>query len=168
MSQEQEEFIEFDVLFTRSNRIGSRLIRWALEEPVSHVAIRTQNTIIHSNFSGTHADWDNRWLNNNLVVYSVRVKMPFEETMYRLQNLMSNYAKYDFGAFLYFGYRALVSKITGTPIHGHNAWEARGAYLCTEFATKLLLGEEETNLVSPYQLYNRLRQIPIYTERTIH
>lgn len=167
---EQEEYLDFDVLFTRSNRPGSKLIRWALNEPVSHVAIRTSNAIIHSNFWGTHSDWENRWLDKNIVVYTIRVRLPFEETMNRLQDLMSKYTKYDWGAFLYFGYRAILSKITGQPLAGHNAWNTRDAYLCTEFATKLLLGDDSPGLISPYQLYLKLRGFPPVndSERILH
>lgn len=134
-------------MFTRSKRISSRLIRWALEEPVSHFAIgfdcrpNGYGVVIHSYMTGVHIVWYKNFLETNEVVFELEptseMSLEDEEKIY--QSLVnSSYGKaYDRLAFAYFGLRAVAKKMLGWSMPRGNAWEVSNKYLCTELYGQL-------------------------------
>lgn len=145
------------ILFTRSNSLASRLICGVLDEPVSHVCFLVENAIIHSNFLGTHVDFKQRFLKENQVIYRVEIEQDFSVLQQRLEELLQSYSSYDFSAFFYFGWRAILKKYLGIPFPLQNKLNTPKAYLCTEFAT-MILNKREHGIISPYQLYLKLEE----------
>jgi hypothetical protein len=148
---------EIELCFTRSNNLGSRIIRNVLEEPVSHVCFMVENAVIHSNFYGVHVDLKKRFMTENIVVYRIPLKYKFPDLQERLQYLMQFYAPYDYTGFIYFAWRAVLRRFLGIPLPDKNKLNQKNAYLCTEFAT-MILDEKEHGIITPYQLYQRLLQ----------
>ena len=142
------------VLFTKSNKIGSKLIRALTEEPVSHCAIYLPDlgTVIHSNFSGVKTQSFSSFLKDNTIVYHVDVPSP------GLQ-IPESYASvsYDYLAFIYFGFMLIWKKMTGIPVSKTNHWAQKRAFLCTELVTFILWGAEDSTL-TPYGLYLALQK----------
>ena len=161
-------------LFTTSNKIGARAIRWALNEPVSHFATvfdESENgygIVFHSTMSGVEFAWWKDFYKHNKIVYALRPKslsLPVEEKVY--QSIVgSHYGKrYDNLAFLAFGYFALRRKLSGSPIPGRSSFGSADRYLCTELShsIKKLCPEFIPNtladeLISPYSLYLNMKQ----------
>jgi hypothetical protein len=170
-------------LFTRSKKIGSRLIRWALSEPVSHVAVvfdekeRENNhnglgIVFHSTFSGGCSfDWFGSFLNTHKVVFALKPKNHFglmsEEQVY--QAIVQNFygSKYDWRMFLEFSFYALRKKLSGKPIPQISRLGRKKEMLCTELARKItdmkpefLSGPLPVDLITPFQLFSNLSQSP--------
>jgi len=161
-------------LFTTSNKIGARAIRWALNEPVSHFAIcfdETENgygIVFHSTMNGVKFDWWNNFYQHNKIVYALKPKslgLQKEEQVYQAI-VRRHYGRgYDIGAFLAFSYYALRRKFTGASIPiGENAGSA-DRYLCTELAHSLrelcpefLPQSLPLSLISPYALFQNMHQ----------
>jgi hypothetical protein len=151
------------LLFSYNNRkIGSRFIRWVLREPVSHVAIQfSSGLIIHSTFSGVGLEWSSNFRAENDIPYEYDAIIPPspEDEMAWVTSLLDIYMgqSYDYKAFIYFGWRALLLRLLGLPMPGRNHWNANGRYLCTELASTVM-GREMDPMISPYQLYIKLRK----------
>ena len=161
-------------LFTTSNKVGAKAIRWALNEPVSHFATvfdESENgygIVFHSTLSGVQFAWFKDFYNHNEIVYALRPKslsLPLEEKVY--QSIVgTHYGKrYDTAAFLAFGYYALRRKLSGATIPSRSTFGANNRYLCTELAhsVKKLCPEFVPNtladeLISPYSLYLNMKQ----------
>ena len=139
-------------LFTRSRKPLSRLICSVLGEPVSHVALLYSEFVIHSNASGLHIETCSTFEKTNEIVYKVRVK----GTPSHLFDLLAKYERsaYDVGALLWLGVSFGLRRI-GIALPKVNLWQTTGMFLCTEWATKFLCGEEDS-LITPYGLYRRL------------
>ena len=141
--------------FTRSNTVGSKIIQSVLEEPVSHVCFMTDNAVIHSNFLGVHIDFKQRFLTKNEIVYEIPLE--YSDLAERIRYIVQFYRRYDYGAFIYFSWRAVLRRLFNVPLPQKNLLNARNAYLCTEFAT-MVLKNQEHGILSPYQLYQKLTE----------
>lgn len=154
-------------LFTKSKAPFSVLLRWGLQEPVSHFAIEFDNKIIfHSNFFGTQINWSRTFKRKCDVVYEIVYPLPLyeEEAMY--QAVLDSYdgRPYDWKGFLYFLWRVVLFKLLGTPLPEKNAWQSDTSDLCIEILTHLPKGEwnsdqswESLAITSPYQVYSKLK-----------
>lgn len=151
------------LLFCYSNKIGSRLIRWALREPVSHVAFEfSSGLIVHSTFSGVGLAWDTEFHKEHTIPLYLDATVDSVESEIDLMNMMLDIymgRKYDYTAFIYFSWRALLFHLFRVPLPARNKWNDKGRYLCTELAA-LFLGREPDPMISPYQLYNKLVKEP--------
>lgn len=138
------------ILFTRNDRWGSKLIRAVTGETVSHVAIRISRFVIHSRLidGGVTIDFYREFMRNNTVVYTI----PWEISIKQIDRDRYAGKSYDFGAFLYLGLRKLFPFLPKA-----NLWQSTGMYMCTEFVTDVLGGTEDS-LVTPGQLYEKLRR----------
>lgn len=162
-------------LFTTSNKIGARAIRWALNEPVSHFAVVFDESedgygiVFHSHFSGVSFDWFKHFYSQNRIVHALRPKektsLPTEEKIY--QAVVSKmYGKdYDRTLFAEFTFYALRRKLTGKEIPRLGRYGKGDAYLCTEVARNLqaahpaYLSQTLTgDLITPFQLYTLMKQ----------
>ena len=138
------------ILFTTSNSILSRLIRWSTGEPVSHCAISCGGWVIHSNLFGVHVELPQTFSSHSQIIYSVDV--PYSQD--KLMTTLSKYdqAGYDFGALLYLGLQAILPFLPRK-----NLWQTTGMFLCTEWITEVLYGGED-HMITPYELYLRLSE----------
>lgn len=139
-----------EILFTRSGRVGSRIIRSITREDVSHVALRIGAFVIHSRAcsGGIVIQLYSQFLRENEVVY----RLPWMLSSRNLDRTRYAGAAYDFGALLYLGLRRLIPALPKA-----NLWQSTGMYMCTEFVTDVI-GESEDSLITPYQLYKKLLQ----------
>jgi hypothetical protein len=133
-------------LFTTTNKVGSRLIRWGLDEPASHFAPvysicpkRTKGLIFHSDFGGFQLDWLQGYLKTVNVVKAIEpIVLSKEDEHYITQKIITKlYGKgYDIPAFIYFTYRAALRKLLTKPLPPINEWNTDDI-LCTGIADYL-------------------------------
>jgi hypothetical protein len=160
-----------DVLLVRSNKIGSRLIRWGLGEPVSHFAIRFHipGVIYHAYGRGIlrvdPADFHNE------IVETIALPATDAEEILCEQFFKNctGYQAYDYPALLYFTWRVALKKFFGVAMPPLNAWNVDDYDICTELAYmlgeayaqycgKMILPEGyDLAIVSPWQLGNLLK-----------
>lgn len=139
-----------EILFTRNDKCGSRLIRKVTGEDVSHVALRIGAFVIHSKLvnGGVTIDLYSQFNRDNEIPY----RLPWVLSSRNLDR--KNYAGryYDVGAILYLGLRRLLPWLPKV-----NLWQSTGMYMCTEFVTDVIDGSEDS-MITPYQLYIKLRR----------
>lgn len=143
------------ILFTKSKLPFSKLICWLLEEPVSHVGIEFDDVVIHSYFDGLRVENIKKFTKHRKIVYSIKVKFENEAEVYESLIGKYNSSFYDYGAFIYLGWRAFLRKFFSIPFPKKNKFNIKGALMCVELAAILAKYKEE-ELITPYQLYKRL------------
>ncbi len=139
-----------EILFTKSEKLGSKLIRKITKEDVSHCAIKVGLFVVHSSFTGVQSTTHSEFLNSHEVVHSVAKEVTLGQVKTVLLHV---YGKpYDYVGFLRLGLRALLPKsmTSKIPLEG-----VSGTFLCTEFVSDVLLNQEL--LITPYQLYLKLK-----------
>lgn len=156
------------LIWTKSNKILSVAIRWALREPVSHFGIVFDNGIIfHSNLAGTHVQWYRSFQKSCDIVYEHQYDLKLKEEELVFQNILNRYDDlgYDFKAFFYFCWRGLLYRILGKPLPTKNEWNSSDRFLCTELASTLpddvvprAIKDQDLSIVSPYRLYLELKE----------
>ncbi len=144
------------LLFTKSNKIGSKLICWGLNEPVSHVAMEDSGIVLHSRGSGVDFDSYTNFIKINTVVEEIELK---DFTFKDLAALGDRYegSHYDFKGLCYFIYIGAQRKLFDVDFPIKSRYNIPGAYLCTELVSLYLLGYED-NLITPYGLYLKLSE----------
>lgn len=145
------------ILFTKSDKLLSKIIRDVLEEPISHVALQFGNFVVHSNLIGLHIEWAPNFIKHSEIVHTMA---PIEDNLselLKLDNLLSKYefSFYDFGALLFMGVSFTLRKYLKVPLPKSNLWQSTGMFLCTEWVTKYL-HDKENSMITPYQLYQNL------------
>jgi hypothetical protein len=148
------------LIWTKSTSPLSVLIRWALNEPVSHFAIVFDNKLVfHSNLLGLHVGWFNTFKKQCTVVYEKDYPMALEKEEAIYQEILDREdgKSYDYGAFAYFAWRALLKKLFRIPLPKENSWDSIDQDICTESAKYLqyVIPEEipaDLAMLSPYQL----------------
>lgn len=140
----------------------SHLIMWGLNEPVSHFAFIFDNSIVfHSDLTGMHISWLSSFLNTHDIVYEIDLQLSLEQEETIYQGVITKYdgSGYDYGAFVYFGWRAFLKKCFGKPMPNSNPWGSKDRYLCDEAIQLLpveIVGEEikkmDLSIRSPYQV----------------
>lgn len=142
-----------EVLFTKSELIGSKMIRDITKEDVSHCAIRYRNMVLHSSYWGVKLLSYEDFKKHNTIVHSVELPLSawvFVDIWHKYKN-----KPYDYGAFFFLGLRYLCVKLH-IPSPRVNLWQSSGSYLCSEFVSSAILGEQDS-LITPYQLYLKLK-----------
>lgn len=144
------------LLGTRSDKWGSRLLCWGLAEPVSHVAVELDNGfVVHAHLlGGLKIDWARDFRRNCEVVYELEADGPERETVQALLDAHAG-SGYDYWAFTYFAWRALLRKVFGVPFPRTNRWARRHAFLCTEWLS-ILYYHEERAMITPYELLKEI------------
>jgi hypothetical protein len=155
------------LIWTKSSAPLSVLIRWGLNEPVSHFAIVFDDFLVfHSNLLGVHMESLKRFSSGSAkIVYTVEIPLPLEEEERIYEGLIPQYdgQNYDYGAFCYFMWRALIWKLFNIPIPAVNRWASSASEICTEMAgtlPKQVLDKEtlgDLSMVSPYKLYLKIQ-----------
>lgn len=149
------------IVFTTSNKIGSKLIQWILDEPVSHVAVifPSQNKVFQSTLAGVHSLELSEFLENHEIVYEINVEVQDEKLLY--DSLIEKYEghKYDVSAFIYFGYRAFLRKYFKIPFPKHNIFNNKHEEICVEIgADALNMKNVDASMITPYGLYLILKE----------
>lgn len=159
------------LLFTTGNNLFSWLIRKVLNEPMSHFAIAFDldlgGIVFHSNLLGTHIQYYPDFLKSAEVIESIEVPMTLEkeEELYRAILAKYSHKKYDFKAFAYFTYRALLKRLFGIQVPDKNIWQNADSLLCTGLAEPLRdmgilnpnIDVKDFEMLTPYQIYLMLK-----------
>lgn len=146
-----------EIGFTRSDYKFSQLIRDITREPVSHCIIIVDDLwVIHSNFSGVHAEYIGSFLEHSEILY--RVEIP-GKTELDVIHFLDKYrdAHYDYGGMLFLGLSLYLRRQLPWLIPKRNLWQCTGMFLCTELITQFL-DQKENSLITPLQLYAKLLQ----------
>lgn len=156
------------LIWTKSGLPLSKLIRWGLNEPVSHFGIVFDNGIVfHSNLLGTHIEWYGTFVKHCTIVYQLDFPMSLVEEEAVYQKILNTYDDrgYDFGGFAFFIWRGLLYRTFSTPFPAKNEWQSASKFLCTELATVLpdnivpvSIKTQDLSIVSPYHLYMEMKE----------
>lgn len=150
------------LLWTKNKMPLSWLIRWGLDEPVSHFAIVFDDRLVfHSNLFGVHLQWFDTFKKSQQIVFSINLNLPLEteENVYLDVIGRQDSKPYDFRAFMYFMWCGFLRKFFNKEMPKVSSMNDNNAYLCTELAFAILnllkLEEKDLDLsiTSPFQLY---------------
>ena len=153
------------LIFTKSNLPLSVLIRWGLSEPVSHFAMVFEDKVIfQSNLLGTQINWLKTFLSKHGSEIVFTLEYPLEEheedKVWDAICDENDGKSYDYGAFLYFMYRAFLLKFFKLPLPKKNVLATKGEFLCTKLSQSLpadiipgVAEIQDADIVTPYQLY---------------
>lgn len=141
------------ILFVRGHSPVSWLICKLTKEDVSHCAIEVDGWVLHSNFYGVHwetlADFEQKCtLMHELAV----PEDPYH--VIEMAALYSGRAQYDFGGLFYMGLRIFLRNY-GIHLPKKNLWQQTGMFLCTEWVSQFLGGEEDSE-ITPFKLWEKL------------
>jgi len=153
------------LLFTKSTKPLSIAIRDVTNEPVSHVALEFPewNIIVHSNLLGLHIEWADHFKSECEIIYILEAD--FQDDKERLGRLLDQYelSFYDFGALFFLCGAILAKRYLKLPLPKTNLWQSSGMFLCTEWVTEYVTGEEDS-LITPYKLYVKLKALSDWTD----
>lgn len=128
------------LVWTKSDKIGSRIIRWCTGSNSSHMAWVMDNRIVfHSTFSrGVHLLWLHNFLSINQCTNRLDFNLPLdsEERLYSALIRLESKG-YDYGAFIYLGFRYLLYGVFKTPLPDSNKWSSSNRFICLELAKAL-------------------------------
>jgi len=152
-------------LFSKSTLILSKAIRWGLNEPVSHFALQFGPLVVHSNLLGVQVTTSNEFRKHAEIIYELKHETTKEKHALLFLDVCNFVGRpYDWGAFIYFIWRAILWRLFKNPIPKRNPWGDRGAFLCTEIYTIVashlpgVQAPQDLDLVSPYKLYLILKE----------
>lgn len=153
------------VLFTKSNKIGSRLIRAVTGEDISHCAITVleDTHVLHSSTSGVTLLPIEEFISTNDVVRQIELPSLMtseEDEIYNDINIINKYLgkPYDYMAFIYLGIR-LSLRFLGISTPKVNLFNISGMFICTELVDEVVdIGEYNKELLTPGQLYDILEK----------
>lgn len=136
---------------------------WGLDEPISHFAVVFDNSIVfHSDLTGLHIQWFKTFLKTHEVVYELDYSPGLEQEEAIYQGVLNAYdgRGYDYGAFVYFAWRALLKKLFNKPMPEKNPLGHKDRYLCDEVVQLLpdeicppALKQMDLAMKSPYQVW---------------
>lgn len=150
--------------FTARNNIGSRLIRWATDGDVSHVAVGFGGAVYHATEHGFVQQSFESFASQFTIVRALEFGVPDDEGALAFTAMVPKGARYDYSAFAYFAYRAFKKKFLGQPYPSKNLLNSRG-FLCTEMGGvadkvseilgygSLLSDDLDLAMTSPIELY---------------
>lgn len=141
-----------EVLFTKSAKIGSLIIRDLTGEDCSHCALFEPDTgmVIHASFTGIAELPIEEFLRDHEIVHHLELpSIEVEDLHFPLGR------GYDFFGLIYLGLRFSLKKI-GIEIPKANLFNVSGLYLCTEFVSLEILGKADSD-ITPGQLYLKLK-----------
>ncbi len=142
------------VLVTYGQNPMSWMIRKLTKEPASHVAIRWDNWVLHSNLKGV------QWTPYAHFAPTVLDEIPIPEDLSKLLDFSARHVDrggYDFGGVLYCGLRLALRSI-GIRLPKKNLWQMTGMFACTELVTSYQYSIEDAD-ITPSKLGQKLRGI---------
>ena len=152
------------VLLTTTRKPLSRLIRWGLGEPASHMAfVFDSEIVIHSYFTGLRIDSYNDFVSDQQIKKILNIGIDKKSESNIKKNLLKSIGTkaYDYGAILYYAWRVLLKKLFNMSIPKKNKWQSSEAYLCTEIVKYLpdsIRPEVDYEITGPYTLYTLIKE----------
>jgi hypothetical protein len=143
------------ILFTKSDKIGSKMIREVTREPVSHCAVYVPSMgfVWHSTIPKVEAVAYPQFIKKCDVVYSVEVDITGEQ----LNAIREIHGKaYDYLSFFMVGFRILMRKI-GLWVPKVDLRGLSSVYLCTELVERAV-GIPNNPYITPYKLYRMIHE----------
>lgn len=135
------DLVPVELLFCKTDMLLSKLIIWGLDQPASHVGIDlpSKGWVAHSDLLGVHKVFRAQFLREHTVIATFKLLCtPAQQAAIESKFLAfldaATGESYDYGAFTYFTYRAILKKITDKPIPAANPWQGEQEALCTEVA----------------------------------
>jgi hypothetical protein len=149
------------IIFTRSKKWGSRLIRWVTGEDISHVALLTDDgVIVHARFDGVDIDGPEYFAHTNYMVRQYKYVGSADTRVLSRRALMLEGYSYDKLAFFSLGFRLLLLRTFGLVSKKMASYARKHQYICTEFVDTII-GEHESNgQLTPGQLEQQIRRSP--------
>jgi len=138
----------FSVIFTSNDDFMSNLIKWTTQEPISHVALRIGDDVIHSIASGLKKQSYASFCQE----YNIFDEIQMERVII---NIPKYSPEYDMGAFLFLGLCLILRRYLKIPLPKSNLWQVTGMYLCSEFVSKMIF-DQERSMLTPGGLYKLL------------
>jgi hypothetical protein len=141
------------IFFTKSDKIGSKLIRSITKEPVSHCAIYvpTFGFVWHATIPKITATSLNAFIKDHTIVGCREIELTPDQVTH-MRGLKGSY--YDLFTLFYVGLRMLL-RSCGMKIPKADLRVISGMYMCTEFVQTTIDMANEPYM-TPYQLYNVL------------
>lgn len=149
------------IVFTKNEMILSKLIRWGLKEPVSHIGFVYGDIIFHINLLGGHIEYFPTFEKHNEIVKTIDTKMPVHIAKVIFWEIVKAYdgIAYDFSGLFYFLWRGFLWRFFGLDFPAKNALENPGAALCVK-AINILPKEyfnidpevQDVEMMSPYKV----------------
>lgn len=138
------------VLFTRSDKVMSKLICAVTEEPVSHCAIQIGEFVIHSSVHGVEVLPFRKFDSLNEIVFVWNTQVPESADLHTKIAYWHGHT-YDVGALAYLAVRYAFPGL----LPKKNLWGASGMFMCTELVQTLVKLPND-DMITPYKLYLRL------------
>lgn len=158
--------------FTKNNLIGSKAIRWGLDEDCSHFAFGSDNpyTILESRLeTGFGKSNYESFHNRNSVVHCLEVHATPDQGRALYDRIVSNCAgkAYDQNGVLWWTWVAFTRKVFGRPKPTVNQWQDKHKFYCVE----ILIGVEDLlkemlgvdvilSMMTPHDLFLKLKESP--------
>jgi hypothetical protein len=157
------------LLFVKGHTAFSKLIMGVTKESVSHVAMEFQvgpwALVIHSNLLGLHIELAANFRKNCTIVkelehipFGIREQDSFASMdLIKVKSLLEQYefTMYDWGGLVFLGLVLFARAKLGIPLPKSNLWQSTGMFLCSEWVTKYLDGQENS-MITPEKLYYSL------------
>lgn len=162
-----------DIVFTTNQKFWSKALRWLLNEPTSHVALRFYVLGVHltidcSKEGGQLMTWYNFQKKNEIIeMISLETKHQLEAYLFR-RSLSLVGVTYDLDAYKYGFYRAILKKFFEIPFPKINKWAKPENYACTEIFLPIIQSLQEKfgisfdnmdlAMHSPQMLYRHIKK----------
>jgi hypothetical protein len=157
--------VKVTYLFSRQDKIGSRLISWAsskllnIDPTPSHIAILLNDKYVFESTldKGVHISRYEDWKSYNIELYQLTDTKPYE--MYQIKVIYKPMLgkKYDYMGILYFAYRFLLMLVFNIKIPNINRWQRQNSYFCCEAVGKL--AEIPYEMRTPAKMYEELSKL---------
>lgn len=143
------------ILGTTRDEFFSGIIRRVTGEPISHIAIRVKNKVLHSNRDGVVIDDYDYFIEHNKVIYEIKPRL--RSTEKAIANKIASSEdmlgrKYDFFAILFLGFMLLLRLWFSKSIPKQNLWDVSGMYICTEYVSEITNIEKDNAMITPEEL----------------
>lgn len=132
------------LVWTKSNRILSKLIRWGLGVDCSHFLIVFESPAgglcFESNLLGTHPKFWKTDKKTLTIVHQIDLPLSVEVEDHVWDVVVDKYdgKGYDYYAFAYFAWRVLLKKCFNIAMPPKNKWAQNGSFLCDEVYVALI------------------------------
>lgn len=158
--------MKINYLFSRKNKIGSRLIAWAsgfedlcLEKCPSHIAVLLDdNLVVESTLTtGVRMLPYSHWAKINEELYRVPCFAKFRQSKLTIEKATRIWGKrYDWKGIAFFAISFIKLIVFKQKLPDSNPWQSDDKYFCTEYAGSLT--GEDYSMMSPAKLCDTWRK----------
>ncbi len=154
--------VSLDILFSKNDKLGSKLISWASSKTVSmcevpsHVAILVNKKWVFQSTleKNVHIMSYKEWLTINEELYSVHISENFEFDEIKTLFRSLEGKKYDWGGILFYAAAWTVNQVFGLKFPKKNLFQSKNRYFCCEVAGIIL--KQDYSMTNPAQVYIKL------------